>query len=108
VGSILALPVVLFLFFRPDFGAWTHTLKILAYIFIILLGVSGALLAILTRTGIVQLIYCDADKQSLHYKMSQTVAEMERIQKRGFSDKYYDGLGVQPPKQKESDDKPAA
>ncbi len=69
---------------------------------------SGALVAIFMRTGFIQFTYSDADKQSMGYKMSQTVAEMELIQKRGFSDSYYDGLGVKPPKKKEPDDKPAA
>ena len=108
VGGFLALPVVLFLFFRPDFGAWTHTLMIFAYIFMISLGVSGALLAILIRVGIVQWTYSDADKQSMSYKMSQTAAEMERIDKRGYSDSCCEGLGVKPPPQKGADDKPAA
>ena len=106
MGSILVLPVGMFLFFRPDFGAWTHPLKILSYVIIISLGGSGALLAVLTRAGIVQFIYCDADKQTMSYKMKQSVAEMEQIQKRDFSDSYYDGLGVKPPKRDDSDDKP--
>jgi hypothetical protein len=36
--------------------------------------------------------------------MSKSVAEMEQDQKRGFSDSYYENLGVKPPKKKESDD----
>jgi hypothetical protein len=108
IGGILAIPVTLFLFFQPDVGAWTHTLEILAYLFIILLAVSGALLAIFTRAGVIQLTYSDADRQSLSYKMSRSVAEREQIRKRGFSDRYYEGLEVKPPKRKESDDKPAA
>ena len=108
MGQILALPCVLFLFFRPHLGAWTHTLTIVSYIIIFSLGGSGALMAIFIRAGVVQLTYCDADKQTLGYKMSRTVAEGEHRQGSGFSDSYYENLGVKPPKQKESDDKPAA
>ena len=81
MGSILAIPFALFLFFRPDFGAWTHTLKIVSYIVLFSFAGSGALLAIFTRVGIVRMIYSDADKQSMSYMMS---------------------------KQRDSDDKPAA
>jgi hypothetical protein len=106
LGQILALPCGLFLFFQPDIGAWTHTLRIVSYIIILSLGGSGVFMAIFIRTGIVQLIYSDADKQTLSYKMSRIVAEREHSQGRAFSDSYYENLGVKPPKQKESDDKP--
>jgi hypothetical protein len=99
---------VLLLFFRPDFGAWTHTLKIVSYIIIFSLGGSGALMAIFARVGIVQLIYSDADKQTSSYKMSRMVAERERGQGSGFSDSYYENLGVKPPGQKEPDDQSAS
>ena len=108
VGSILALPVVLFLFLRPDWGVWSNRLKIASYIFLFSVGGVGALLAILTRVGFVRMIYSEADKRSMDYKMSKLVAETERNQQRGFSDSYYESLGVEPPKPKEPDDKPAA
>jgi len=108
VGVILALPVVLFLFMRPDWGVWSHRLEIAAYIFLFSLGGAGALLGILTRAGVVRMIYSGADKRSMDYKMSRTVAEMEQSQQRGFPDSYYESLEVKPPKRKESDDKPAA
>jgi len=66
------------------------------------------LLAILTRVGVVRMIYSDADKQSMGYKLSKTGAELEKGQGRGFAGSYYEDLGVKPPKQKDSDDKPAA
>jgi hypothetical protein len=69
---------------------------------------SGALLAILTRAGIVQMVYSDRDKQSMDYKVSKFAAEMEQSQRRGYSDSYYQNLGVEPPKEKSPDDKPAA
>jgi hypothetical protein len=99
---------VLFLFVRPDWGVWSHWLKISAYIFLFSLGGSGALLAILMRVGIVRMIYSDNDKQSMPYRMSKAVAEMEQSQQRGFSDGYYENLGVKPPKRGDSDGKPTA
>lgn len=69
---------------------------------------SGALLAILMRAGVVELTYSDTDKQTTSYKMAKHVAEMEQSQRRGFSDSYYEGLDVTPPKSKGPDDKTAA
>jgi hypothetical protein len=108
VGSILALPVVLFLFVHPSWGAWSHRLEIAAYIFLFSLGGTGALLAILTRTGIVRMIYSDSDKQSMHYKMSRNIAENEQDAQFKFSDSYYEGLDVKPPGPSESGKKPPA
>jgi hypothetical protein len=103
VAGPLASIAFLVLFFRP-----AHWLEISIIIFCFSIAGSGVLVAILMRTGFIQFTYSDTDKKSMGYKMSQTVAKMEQIQKRGFSDSYYDGLGVEPPKQKEPDDKPAA
>jgi hypothetical protein len=69
---------------------------------------SGALLAILTRAGVVELTYSDADKQTTSYKMAKKVAEMEQSQGRGFSGRYYENIGLTPPKSKGPDDKTAA
>ena len=68
-----------------------------------LLGGLGALVAILERTGIVQFIYSDADKETMHYKMSKHVATVELCHKRKFADSYYENLGLKPPKQDEPD-----
>jgi len=81
VGSIVVIPFVLFLFFRPHWGAWSRRLEIISYIVLFSLAGAGALLATLTRVGVVRMIYTDADKQSISYMMSR---------------------------QKDSDDKPAA
>ena len=81
VGSIIAVPFALFLFVRPHWGVWTHQLEITSYIVLFSFAGAGALLAILTRVGVVRMIYSDADKHSISYMMS---------------------------KQKDSDDKPAA
>jgi len=99
---------MLFLFIQPDLGAWNHQLEIAAYIFIFSLGGLGGLLAILSRVGIVQVTYSDADKRTWGYRLSKFVAEVEHSQGRGFSDRYYESLGVTPPKRKGPDDKPAA
>jgi len=71
VGSILAVPFGLFLFVRPHWGIWTHRLEIVSYIVLFSFAGAGALLAILTRTGVVRMIYSDADKQSISYMMSK-------------------------------------
>ena len=108
VASIVVIPFVLFLFLRPDWGVWSHRLEIISYIVLFSGAGVGALLAILTRVGVVRMIYSDADKQRMYYRMSKTVAEMEQIHGRGFSDSYYESHDVKPPKRSEPDDKPAA
>jgi len=100
VGGLLAIPAVLFWLVRPDLGVWTHRLQIAAYVFVFSLGGLGGLLAILSRAGVVQFTYSDADKRTLAYRLSKLIAEVERSQGRGFSDGYYENLGV---KQKGTD-----
>lgn len=108
VGSILAVPFVLFLFVRPEWGVWGPRLQVAAYIFLSSLGGTGALLAILTRAGIIRIMYSNNDKQSMHYKMSKTVAKREQNKQFRFSDSYYENLDVSPPKRSEPDIKPPA
>ena len=108
IAGFLAIPAALFLFVQPDFGEWSRRLEIASYIFIFGVGCLGGLLAILTRVGVVQFIYSDADKRTMAYRMSRLVAEMEQSHGRGFSDTYYESLGVRPPKKKDSDETPAA
>jgi hypothetical protein len=83
---------------------WSHRLEIGAIILLFSLAGCGALLAILIRVGLVQMIYSDDDKHTRSYKISKSVAEMEQNQKREFSESYYENLGVKPPKEKESND----
>jgi len=71
VGSIIAVPIALFLFVRPHWGVWTHRLEIVSYIILFSFAGAGALLAILTRVGVVRIIYSDAEKQSISYMMSK-------------------------------------
>ena len=71
VGSIIAVPFALFLFVRPHWGVWTHRLEIVSYIVLFSFAGAGALLAILTRVGVVRMIYSDAEKQSISYMMSK-------------------------------------
>ena len=60
------------------------------------------------RAGVVELTYSDTDKQTTSYKMAKKVAEVEQSQVRGFSDRYYENIGVKPSERKGPDDKPAA
>ena len=108
VGSILAVPFVLFLFVRPHWGIWSHRLEIMSYIFLFSLAGTGALLAILTRVGVVRMSYSDPDKQSMDYKLSKIGAQLEKSQGRGFAGSYYEDFGVKPPQQRDSNDKSAA
>ena len=108
MGSFLTIPFALLLWFRPDLGAWTDVVWYGCWIVLFSFAGSGALLAILTRAGVVELTHSDADRQTTNYKMAKHVAEMEQSQKRGFSDSYYEGLGATPPKSKGPDDKTAA
>ena len=108
VGTILVIPVILFLFLRPDWGVWGDRLTIPAYIILFSLPVAGALLAILTRAGVVRMVYSDTEKQSLNYRLSKIGAELEQRQGRGFSKSYYENLDVKPSEEKNSDGKPAA
>ena len=71
VGSIIAVPFALFLFVRPHWGVWTHRLEIISYVVLFSFAGAGALLAILTRVGVVRMIYSDAEKQSISYMMSK-------------------------------------
>ena len=107
-GSILTIPFAVLLWVRPRFGAWTDSVWYGSLIVIFSFAASGALLAILTRAGVVELTYSDTDKQTTNHKMAEHVAEMEQSQRRGFSDSYYEGLGVTPPKSKGPDYKTAA
>lgn len=52
------------------------------------------------------MIYSDSDKQSMDYKMAKMVAERESQANYGlgFSDSYYESLGVKPPKRTGSQD----
>lgn len=105
ISSILALPVVLFLFVQPDWGVWSHRLEIVAYGLLFSVCGAGALLAILMRAGVVRMIYSDADQRTTGYKLSKLVAKTERSQQRGFSNAYYESLNVKSPKQTEAEDK---
>ena len=108
VGGILTIPFAVLLWVRPDFGAWTDTVWYGSWIVLFSFAGSGALLAILTRAGVVELTYSDADKQTTSYKMAKKVAKMEQSQGRGFSGRYHENICVKPPEQKGSDDRPAA
>ena len=102
VAGPVAAFAFLILFFRPP-----HWLEITILIFCFSIAGLGGLIAILSRAGVIQFTYSDADKRTLPYRMSKHVAEMEQSQRRGFSDSYYEGLEVTPPKSKGPDDKTA-
>jgi len=77
-AQILVVPAALYLFFHPDLGAWSFWLTVAAYAILGLLGASGALLAILRRTGVVQFTYTDADKETPLYKVQTFAEDFER------------------------------
>jgi hypothetical protein len=99
--SVVALPVVAFLFFEPNIGAIAEPARVAAIVFIFGAGCTGAAVAILTRVGILQFRYSDADKRRWHYRMAEFVARMEHAQQRGFSSRYYESFGLTPPDQRD-------
>jgi hypothetical protein len=103
VGGIFAVPAALFLFLDPDWGVWSSRLKVVAYVFMFSLGGLGALLAILTRVGVVRMIYSEGDKQSRFYKIKKGIAERERDGEFGFSDRYFESLDVKSSRNSEPD-----
>lgn len=91
IGSIPAIPIVLFLMFRPDWGTLTSTLAVLSYVYLGFIGGTGALVAILMRLGIIIFVYSPRDKRTKLYRMSRDCAAMEKsIWGNTFSKKYYD------------------
>ena len=101
IGSILAIPCTIYLFWEPDLGSLSYPLEILAYTFMFSLGIIGALLAIFTRSGHVTIIHRDEDKGHWNYRLGKIMAEMESNRGRPFSQQYYKSFDVDPP-QKES------
>ncbi len=91
IGSVPLFPAALFLMFRPEWGSLTTVLIVLSYIYLTLIGGTGALVAILLRLGFVVFVYSPRDKQKRFYRMSRDCAAMEKsIWGDKFSDKYYD------------------
>jgi len=88
---------VLFLFFEPNVGAWHQALEIAAFTYIFSIGGLGALLALLTRAGVVEFVYSDADKDTFEYKMAKMVAERERHNSLGakFSERYFQSFDIE-------------
>lgn len=72
VAAILAIPAVAVLFFEPG-----RALEIAAYVFVFGVGASGALVAILLRTGGLRFTYTDVDRRSIEYRLSSLVRHME-------------------------------
>ena len=91
IGSICAIPIVLFLMFRPDWGTLTSTLTVLSFVYLGFIGGTGVFVAILMRIGIIVFVYSSADKRKMFYRISRDCAAMEEsIWGSTFSDKYYD------------------
>lgn len=103
IGSILAAPAVLFLFFQPNVGQLSRPLEIVSNVFLFSLGGIGALAAILIRAGVVQFTYSEADKHTLMYQMSKYVALRERgIWGATFSRRYYESFDLDKEKSHDS------
>ena len=72
VAAVLAIPAVAVLFLELG-----REFEIVAYVFIFGVGASGALVAILLRTGGLRFTYTDADRRSIEYRLSSLVRHME-------------------------------
>jgi len=91
IGSVPAGLAALFLVVGPDRGTLASVLTVLSYAYMGFLGGTGALVAILTRFGVVVFVYSDRDKQTMFYRMSKYCAASEKgIWGGFFSKKYYD------------------
>lgn len=77
MGGILGIPAMLFLFAAPDLGAWSHRIEVAAYIFIFSFCSIGCVVAVLLRTGGIQITYSDSDKHTLCYRISKWIAELD-------------------------------
>ncbi len=62
----------------------------ISFVYLMIIGCSGLVMALLIRFGIVQFVYSDKDRKGLLYKMQKHVADNEkRIWGNLFSDRYY-------------------
>lgn len=78
-GAVLAIPAVAVFVLQPG-----PVFEIVACVYIFGIGASGALVAILLRTGGLRFTYTDADRRSFEYRLSSMVRHMEdREQKDG-------------------------
>lgn len=71
VAAILALPAIAVIFFQPG-----RAFEVVAYVFVFGVGVSGALVAIMLRTGGLRFTYTDVDRQSIEYRVSSIARHM--------------------------------
>ena len=91
MASILAIPFVLFLMFRPDWGTISSVLVVVSYSYLGFIGGSGFLMAFLIRFGVVVFVFSPRDKQSMFYRMNRDCAALDKkIWGNIFSKKYYD------------------
>jgi len=87
----LAIPLMVLDFWRPNW--WNNTdSNIFFGVLIVFGGLSGALMAILSRMGKVTFIYSEKDKRGIFYTMSKSVAEREKDSSYGnlYSKNYYE------------------
>jgi cytochrome b len=91
IGSWLALPAVLILFlYQNGSGLFHQVVYYVAFSFVILCGLTGAIVAILQRFGVIEFTYSEKEKQKTSFQISKLVAERERHIWGGlFSAKYY-------------------
>ncbi|MEC5126754.1 hypothetical protein VSU19_08340 [Verrucomicrobiales bacterium BCK34] len=75
ISQLFTIPAVIYLFWRPS---WTldPLAVVLAYAFIIVVGLSGAIIAIGKRLGWIELQWDEDSKRSLLYKMERFADSM--------------------------------
>ena len=85
-GGIAAIPAAAVLMS----GVGGELLHMLSFAFIVLLGVSGGLVALLMRFGIVNFVYTPRERTRWMFRMQKQCAIMEKdIWGSLFSDEYY-------------------
>jgi hypothetical protein len=89
IAGLLAAPFAVLDILRPNW--WSETAQHISLGLLFLLGFSGVLMAILTRTGTVEFTYSEKDKKGIDYKISKIIAKQEKNSSVGnlYSEKYY-------------------
>jgi hypothetical protein len=68
-ASAISPLCILIMMFEPDLGEFSNEIRNACFFIVIFIGISGFLLAILEKKGIVEISYSAEDKTKLFYKI---------------------------------------
>ena len=80
IGTVIAPICVLIQIFEPNVGKYSEILLSISLAFIIILGVSGFLLAVFEKIKIIDIIYFEEDKNSIFYKIIKFAENINKKQ----------------------------